>query len=99
MVTSRKAIEPHLGLRNKEYFIFITINADQKILLKRLFKLQNKADNKAAESKKAVQEHKDTNKVVIAEVVGSNLTESIFTHLVNYGIVLSSFSVIVGQIQ
>src|SRR5215213_1022214 len=31
--------------------------------------------------------------------VGSNPTRSIFIHLVNYGIVLSLISVIVGQIQ
>ncbi len=36
----------------------------------------------------------------IAEVVGSNpITRSIFINLVNYGIKLSTFLIIVGQIQ
>jgi hypothetical protein len=34
---------------------------------------------------------------VIAEVVGSNPTRSTFINLVNYGIELSSFLVVVGQ--
>ena len=38
-------------------------------------------------------------KKIVAEVVGSNPTQSIFISLVNYGTILSSISIIVGQIQ